>query len=120
MDSIKAGVSAIFNRKGFPERKANRHSFQPGLAARMISAAPDRGAAEADAAGQKLPYSRAETWDEATNGCMGLALDRCEYVLARPGMAPSKRKAWEKLQMRIVAHILATFPPLPGDGKRGE
>lgn len=67
-----------------------------------------------------LPYSRAETWEEAMNGSPGLALDRCEYVLARPGMAPAKRKGWEKLQMRIVAYILATFPPLPDKETKGE
>lgn len=52
---FKAGVSAIFNRKGFPERKANRHSFKPGQAATKTSFKPgvrSRGAEIAIAKGQ--------------------------------------------------------------------
>ena len=48
----KAGVSAIFNRKGFP--KANRHSFKPGQAATKTSFKPgvrSRGAELAAAKG---------------------------------------------------------------------
>jgi hypothetical protein len=49
---FKAGVSAIFNRKGFP--KANQHSFKPGQAATKTSFKPgvrSRGAEIAAAKG---------------------------------------------------------------------
>jgi hypothetical protein len=61
---FKAGVSAIFNRKGFPERKANRHSFQPGQAVTKTSFKPgvrSRGAELAAAKGAaRLERLRAE------------------------------------------------------------
>jgi hypothetical protein len=60
----KAGVSAIFNRKGFPERKANRHSFKPGQAVTKTSFKPgvrSRGAELAAAKGAaRLERLRAE------------------------------------------------------------
>ncbi len=64
-----------------------------------------------------LGYSVRETWEEAQKN-PGAALDRCEIVLARQGMAPAKRKRWEKLQLRIVAYVLATVPPVPGTEKK--
>lgn len=67
-----------------------------------------------------LPYTKSETWEMVVKGQPGWALDRCEQVLSRKGMAPSKRKSWEKLQMRIVCYILDNIPPVPKPNEGGE
>jgi hypothetical protein len=49
-----------------------------------------------------LGYSVRETWEEAQKN-PGAALDRCE------------------IQLRIVAYVLATVPPVPGtEEKKGD